>query len=225
MMIGLYLLLNFAVLWLVARSAASTGWALTAMLLLLGFVVGSANNLLEAVVYGVLSLRQALAAAVPAAIVFAILSPLAVLLAGRWKYGSEAEAIGVTPIKLLIVVAAYEVLYWTAGTLVYPYIAHFYATKTIPPVYEVASLQVVRSLIFFAAGYPLMKSGLRSAPLVMALVYGVVGGIAPLLPDNPYMPADIRFYHGIETSVSNFLFGLIVGYLFIRVRPLRPAHA
>ena len=225
MMIGLYLLLNFAVLWLVARSSTATGWVLTAMLLLLGFVVGSANNLLEAVVYGVLSLRQALAASVPAAIVFAILSPLAVLLAGRWKNGSEAEAAGVTPMTLLIVVAAYEVLYWTAGTLVYPYIAHFYATKTIPPVYEVASLQVVRSLIFFAAGYPLLKSGLRSAPLVMGLVYGVVGGIAPLLPDNPYMPPDIRFYHGIETSVSNFLFGLIVGYLFTRARPLRPAHA
>jgi hypothetical protein len=225
MMIGLYLLLNFAVLWLVARSSTATGWVLTAMLLLLGFVVGSANNLLEAVVYGVLSLRQALAASVPAAIVFAILSPLAVLLAGRWKNGSEAEAAGVTPMTLLIVVAAYEVLYWTAGTLVYPYIAHFYATKTIPPVYEVASLQVVRSLIFFAAGYPLLKGGLRSAPLVMGLVYGVVGGIAPLLPDNPYMPPDIRFYHGIETSVSNFLFGLIVGYLFTRARPLRPAHA
>jgi len=226
MMIGLYLLLNFAVLWLVARSAAATGRALIAMLLLLGFVVGSANNLLEAVVYGVLSLRQALAAAVPAAIIFAILSPLAVLLADRWKNGSEAEAAGLTPMKLLIVVAgAYEVLYWTAGTLVYPYIAHFYATKTIPPVYEVASLQIVRSLIFFAAGYPLLRAGLRSAPLIMGLVYGVVGGIAPLLPDNPYMPADIRFYHGIETSVSNFLFGLIVGYLFTRARPLRPAHA
>ena len=225
MMIGLYLLLNFAVLWLVARSAAATGRALIAMLLLLGFVVGSANNLLEAVVYGVLSLRQALAAAVPAAIVFAILSPLSVLTAGRWKNGSEAEAASITPMTLLIVVAAYEVLYWTAGTLVYPYIAHFYATKTIPPVYEVASLQVVRSLIFFGVAYPLLRAGLRSAPLIMGLVYGVVGGIAPLLPDNPYMPPDIRFYHGIETSVSNFLFGLIVGYLFTRARPLRPAHA
>jgi hypothetical protein len=226
MTISLYLLLNFAVLWLVARSAAATGWTLTAMLLLLGFVVGSANNLLEAVVYGVLSFRQALEAAVPAAIVFTILSPLAVLIAGRWKNGSDAgSGTGLTPTKLLIVAAAYEVLYWTAGTLVYPYIAHFYATKTIPPVYEIASLQVVRSLIFFAAGYPLLKTGLRGAPLTMGLVYGVIGGIAPLLPDNPYMPPDIRFYHGIETSVSNFLFGLIIGYLFTRVRTLRSAHA
>ena len=226
MLIGLYLLLNFAVLWFVARSSAARRWPLAMMLLLLGFVVGSANNLLEAVVYGVLSLRQAVAAAVPAAVVFIILSAAAVLAVGRWKIGSQAERPHrATLIQLAGVVVAYQVLYWTAGTLVYPYIAHFYAAKTIPPVYEVASLQVVRSLIFFGAAYPLLRAGLRSAPLIMGLVYGVIGGIAPLLPDNPYMPADIRFYHGIETSVSNFLFGLIVGYLFTRARPLRPAHA
>ena len=225
-MIGLYLLFNFAVLWLVARSAAANDWALAVLRFLLAFVVGSANNLLEAVVYGVLSLPQALVAAVPAAIIFTILSPVAVLLAGRWKNGSEAEpGTGLMPAKLLIVVAAYELLYWTAGTLVYPYIAHFYAAKTIPPVYEIAGLQIVRSLIFLAAAYPLLRRGLRAAPLVMGLVYGVIGGIAPLLPDNPYMPADIRFYHGVETSVSNFLFGLIVGYLFTRVKQVRPAHA
>jgi hypothetical protein len=226
MLIGLYLAFNFAVLWIVARSSAASGWRLTAMLLLLGFVVGSANNLLEAVVYGVLSLRQALAAAIPATVVFAILSPLAVFAAGRLRSGSDGgRGEALTATKLLLIIAAYEVLYWTAGTLVYPYIAHFYATKTIPPVYEVAGLQVVRSLIFFAAGYPLLRTGLRGAPLVMGLVYGIMGGIAPLLPDNPYMPVDIRFYHGIETSVSNFLFGLIVGYLFTRARPLQPAQA
>jgi hypothetical protein len=48
--------------------------------------------------------------------------------------------------------------------------------------------------------------------------------VAPLLPDNPYMPADIRFYHGIEVTVSNFLFGLAVGYLFNWRRPV-PAQA
>jgi hypothetical protein len=28
------------------------------------------------------------------------------------------------------------------------------------------------------------------------------------------MPPDIRFYHGIEVTVSNFIFGLVVGYLY-----------
>jgi hypothetical protein len=225
MMVGLYLLLNFAVLWIVARASPARGWRLVPKLFLVGFVTGSANNLLEAAVYGVLAPRQLLAAGVPAAIIFAILSPAAVLLAGRWRSASvQVSDEGIAPLNLLGVVAAYELLYWTAGTLVYPYIADFYATKTVPPVYAVAALQVVRSLIFFGAAYPLLKSGLRGAPLVLALVYGVIGGVAPLLPDNPYMPPDVRFYHAIETSLSNFLFGLVVGYLFTR-NPAIPVQA
>jgi hypothetical protein len=220
MMIGLYLLLNLAVLWIVARASAATGWRLVLMLFLLGFVVGSANNLLEAAVYGVLAPREVMSAAVPAGIIFAILSPVAVLLAGRWRTAQQAAepGVGLAPLTLLAVVVAYELLYWTAGTLVYPYIADFYATKTIPAVPLTAGLQVVRSLIFLGAVYPLLRSGLRGAPLVLALIYSVIGGVAPLLPENPYMPADIRFYHGVETTTSNFTFGLVVGFLFTRRR-------
>ncbi len=227
MMIGLYLLLNLVVLWIVARASAAGGWRLMLMLFGLGFIVGSANDLIEAVVFGVLSPRQVVAAALPPAIVFAILSPAAVFLSGRWRTGDRPaqQTGGFTPLALLGVVVAYELLYWTAGTLVYPYIAHFYATRTIPPAYAVAALQIPRSLIFVGAAYPLLKSGLRGAPLVLALVYGIIGGVAPLLPDNPYMPPDIRFYHGIETSVSNFLFGLVVGFLFSRGRRLIEAPA
>ena len=215
MMIGLYLLLNLAVLWLVARAASVSGWRLVAMLFLVGFVVGSANSLIEAVVFHVRGPKEGGTAALAAGIVFAILSPRAVLIAGRWRSGAARfEGGGFTPLTLLAVVAAYELLYWSAGTLVFPYIEHFYATRALPPDYAVAGVQVVRSLIFVGAVYPLLKSGLRAAPLVLALVYSVIGGIAPLLPDNPYMPPDIRFYHGIEVTVSNFIFGLAVGFLF-----------
>lgn len=225
-MLGLYLLLNIAVLWITARASSVAGWSLTLMLFGLGFVVGSANNLLEALTFGVLSPRQIMAAAVPAAIVFAVLSPIAVPLAGRWRTTTEPpETGGFTPATLIAVVVAYEVLYWSAGTLIYPYIADFYATKTVPPVYLVAALQVPRSLIFVGVAYPLLKSGLRGAPVVLALVYGIIGGVAPLLPANPYMPPDIRFYHAIETSASNLLFGLIVGFLFMRTRPAVAAQA
>ena len=86
-----------------------------------------------------------------------------------------------------------------------------------------AAVQIPRSLIFVGAVYPLLKSGLRGAPLVLALVYGVIGGGAPLLPDNPYMPADIRFYHAVETSLSNVIFGFVVGLLFTRGGPAAQA--
>src|SRR5438067_11040842 len=85
MMIGFYLLLNFAVLWIVARASMAGGWRLMLMLFGLGFIVGSANDLIEAVAFGVLSPRQVVAAALPPAIVFAILSPAAVFLSGRWR--------------------------------------------------------------------------------------------------------------------------------------------
>ena len=218
MAIGLYLLLNLVVLTVVARASSARGWRLVGMLFLLGFVAGSANNLLEAVAFGVMTLPDVATAAIPALIIFTILAPLAVTLAGRWK-GSEtgpAEEVRITLPIILGVIVAYEILYWGAGTLVFPYIADFYATRRIPPAGLVASLQIVRSLIFVGAAYPLLKSGLKSAPLVLALVYGIVAGVAPLLPDNPYIPADIRFYHAIETSVSNALFGLIVGWMFTR---------
>jgi hypothetical protein len=218
MAIGLYLLLNLAVLVIVARASAARGWRLVGMLYLLGFVAGSANNLLEAVAFGVMTLPDVATAAIPALIIFAVLAPLAVTLAGRWKRSDQAlvEEVRVTLPIVLTVIAAYEILYWGAGTLVFPYIADFYATRRIPAAGLVASLQIVRSLIFVGAAWPLLKSGLKSAPLVLAFVYGIIAGVAPLLPDNPYMPADIRFYHAIETSVSNALFGLIVGWLFTR---------
>jgi hypothetical protein len=227
MMIGFYLLLNFVVLWVIARASRTGGGRLVLMLFLLGFVAGSANNLIEAMFFGVLPPRAIAGAALPAAIIFAILSPVGVLLSGRWRAADNATPVerGFTPLTLLGVVVAYELLYWTAGTLVYPYIAEFYATRTIPPAYLAAAVQIVRSLIFVGAAYPLLKSGLRGAPFVLALVYSVIGGVAPLLPDNPYMPPDIRFYHAIETGLSNFIFGLVVGYLFARGRPAVPAQA
>jgi hypothetical protein len=216
MMIGLYLLLNLAVLWFAARASSRSGWRLILMLFVAAWVVGSGNSLIEALFFHVVTLREALAAGAVAAVVFVVLIPVAVLTAGRWRPSDKSgiEDGGFTPLTLLGVIVAYELLYWGAGTLVYPYIAHFYASRSLPPAVAIAGLQIVRSLIFVAAVYPLLRSGLRSAPLVLALIYGIVGGLAPLLPDNPYMPPDIRFYHAIETTSSNFIFGLVIGFLF-----------
>ena len=120
MMIGLYLRLNLAVLWIVARSSAESGWRLTLMLFVLGFVTGSLNSLIEALFFQVLTFRELVAAALAAAVIFAILSPLAVLFAVRWRVAAEApmEYGGFTPLTLLAAVLSYEMLYWTAGLMV-----------------------------------------------------------------------------------------------------------
>jgi hypothetical protein len=221
MMLGLYMLINLAVLLVVARASNASRWRLLSALVLLGFVVGLGNNLIEAVAFRVMSPADALRAAGPALVVFVLLSLLAVTLAVRWR-GSPPRIGGrfLSFQALIAIVVIYEALYFGAGALVYPYVADFYATRGLPPLALITALQVARALIFVGAAYPLLRSGLRSAPLVLGLAYSVLGGLAPLLLDNPYMPADIRFYHAIETGVSNFLFGLAVGFL---ARPSAPS--
>ena len=211
----LYLALNLAVLAAAARLSHGPRWPLFLALLTLGFGIGMANNLIEGIVFGVIGPAEAAGALGFGLVTFTVLSLLAVLLAGRWRAPAEPSvALPLTPLRLLLVVIAYELLYFGAGTLVFPYVADFYATRTLPPYHLVAALQVARSLLFLAFAIPLLRRGPRHAPLLLAVAFAVIAGIAPLVMDNPYMPADIRFYHAIETSSSNFVFGFILGWLF-----------
>jgi hypothetical protein len=50
--------------------------------------------------------------------------------------------------------------------------------------------------------------------LLIGLVFSILGGIAPLIPPNEFMPADIRIGHGFEVGVSNLIYGVILGYLW-----------
>ena len=214
MTLAIYLILNASVLAFAASQSGGGGWRLAWKLFLLLFVVGLANNLLEAVVFKVISITQALAAAATALPAFALLSLVAVTIARRWRRdGGDAPKPIFTPLRLVLAVAAYELLYFAAGMLVYPYVADYYEPRGLPPIGLVAGLQVVRALIFVGAAYPLLRAGLRKSPLVLALAYSILGGLAPLVLPNPYMPSDIRFYHAIEVGVSNFLFGLVIGFL------------
>ena len=137
----------------------------------------------------------------------------------RWRDGEAPGSVPDASVRnLALIVLGYEILYWTAGTFVWPFVAEFYSDKALPAVPLVAALQVPRALIFVLAAWPWLRTNPRFAPVILGIAYSVIGGIAPMFPDNPYMPADVRLAHGIETSVSNFLFGLLVGYL-LRPRP------
>ena len=214
MNLALYFLLNLAVLTLAAWLSRGRRWPLFLALLAFGLGVGMVNSLIEAVAFAVMTPRDALAAVGGSVVIFALLAAAAVLLSGRGFRGSSATARPeITPARLALVVLAYELLYFGAGMLVYPYIADFYATRRIPPVGLIAGLAAFRALLFVAWTWPLLRLAPRHAPWLVGLGFAIIAGIAPLLPDNPYMPADIRFYHAIETGISNFLFGWILAWL------------
>jgi len=51
---------------------------------------------------------------------------------------------------------------------------------------------------------------------LMAVISSLLPGVLLFIP-NPYMPMDIAMAHFIETSVSNFLWGLIIVYAINRL--------
>jgi hypothetical protein len=71
----------------------------------------------------------------------------------------------------------------------------------------------LRALIFAASTVLVLAGGLRNAALALGAAFPIVGGLAQLLPDNPFMPPEVRGPHAIEVGVSNFQFGAIAAAL------------
>jgi hypothetical protein len=86
----------------------------------------------------------------------------------------------------------------------------------LPDVPAILAVQVARGLVFCAITYALMRFlALRpaAAALLVGATFCLLGGVAPLLVPNPYMPASIRYPHMVEVGVSNLLFGVCAAYV------------
>jgi hypothetical protein len=58
----------------------------------------------------------------------------------------------------------------------------------------------------------MMKGQWQETALTLGLLFGVLMNTQLLLP-NPYMPEAVRMMHLIETASSNFIFGVVIGWL------------
>jgi len=104
----------------------------------------------------------------------------------------------------------YVVTYVVAGMIVFPFVSHFYAGRPIPGFELLLPLQGARALVF--VGLLLLMAARLAVPrATLALLAGVtlslLGGVAPLLVPNPYLPDSVRLPHLVEVGTSNLLFG------------------
>ena len=77
-------------------------------------------------------------------------------------------------------------------------------------------MQVFRGLGFLAVAWAIVRltQGTRwQVALRVGLTLSIVGGIAPLIVPNAFLPTVVRYAHIVEVGVSNFLFGLFAGWL------------
>ena len=77
--------------------------------------------------------------------------------------------------------------------------------------------QIARGALFVAFVLPLLRSMIVTRPqasLTMAVMIPLVHGVAGLIPPNPFMPDFVRHAHMLEIGWSNFVLGLLIGFLF-----------
>ncbi|HEU5260201.1 MAG TPA: hypothetical protein VFU41_02130 [Gemmatimonadales bacterium] len=134
--------------------------------------------------------------------------------------------------KLAAIALAYLVLYFTFGYFIAwqnPAVREYYGgiheggffahmRTVLANTSWLIPFQVLRAMLWVAIALPvirMMKGAWHETALALGLLFAVLMNAQLLIP-NPYMPEAVRMRHLIETASSNFLFGLVVGWLLTR---------
>lgn len=186
------------------------------------FVVGTVNTLDEAVFFHVVAwnqlppmFRNGLEASATVAGLLALVPPLR--RGSSLRQLSTLRILGFAPLLAF----AYFVLYMVAGIIVSPYVMAFYKSRPLPSVELLFAVQLARGILYVLAAWLWLRiiPTRGNAIVFLGAAYSILGGIAPLLLPNPLMPPHIRLAHGFEVGISNFVFGLIVGWALTAKRP------
>jgi hypothetical protein len=145
--------------------------------------------------------------------------------------------------KLTVIALAYLILYFTFGYFIAwrnPAVPEYYGGGDPGSFFAqmgtvlrdtpwLIPFQIVRAMFWVALALPvirMLKGQWPETALAIGLLFAVVMNAQLLLP-NPYMPEPVRMAHLVETASSNFIFGVLIGWLLTNKveRSLRSGRA
>lgn len=158
--------------------------------------------------------------------------PIAVLILGKGKHVEDTEPnerlimpAGQWVWKMALIAFAYLTLYAGFGQLVAwsnPALREMYGGGVNPEVFNLGRMvtfQIARSALWVAFGVPVIRMT-HSTPLeaaaILGLLYALPMNIVQFTPNSIMPDPSVRLSHFIETTTSNFIFGLIVFWLLHR---------
>lgn len=169
-------------------------------------------------------------------------SPLAVIILGKRQNQGAAEPeaarstvlVSSWPWRLALIAIVYVIVYFTFGYFIAwrnPAVQEYYggtdAGSFLAQMQTVVRdrpwlipFQVLRAMCWVAIALPIvwmLKGGRREIALALGFTFAVLMNAQLLLP-NPYMPEAVRMAHLVETASSNFIFGVLVGWV-LTARP------
>jgi hypothetical protein len=185
--------------------------------------VGYFNILNEALIFNVTNRNETLNILLKGLFIVLIITPLFIYMLNRPTLKSislkfKSRSIFSWTWRIILCDILYLFFYFTAGMIlqkIYPEFMTFYKDK-IPPFALIVNTQFFRGFIFIGIAILIlrtMNSPLAKKAVLIGLIFSIFGGIAPLIQPNEYMPAYVRVGHLFEVGISNFLYGLVLGYL------------
>jgi hypothetical protein len=164
-------------------------------------------------------------------IVGGVLATLAIML----KLGRDSECVpklrAPSSIVLMVALAGviYVVCYLVTGGITYQFFTKQYypdAVKIVAPLgMWFWAIQFTRGVLMTIAVLPMiftLRINRMNTTIAVGLLVWVAGGLALLIPPNPFMGSTQRFIHTIEILTQNFPLGVVAVLL---MRPKAPASA
>ena len=180
------------------------------------------------------------------ALIAAPFSLLAVLILGKRKpepadTQSNSRLIMTTSEwawKLVVIALSYLILYFTFGYFIAwrnPAVPEYYGGTDPGSFFAqmgtvlrdtpwLIPIQVVRAMLWVALALPvirMLKGQWPETAVAIGVLFAVVMNALLLLP-NPYMPEPVRMAHLVETASSNFIFGVLIGWLLTKRHAVSP---
>lgn len=195
--------------------------ALSAFVIFYG--IGNFNILNEALLFNVTDRRETINIIIKGFFVALIIAPFFVYYLDKWTPKSKDFKLKSRSIlswiwRIVLCDILYLFFYIIAGLIlqkVYPEFMEFYKDK-IPSSSLIINVQFFRGFVFVGVAILILRTlnlSLTKKAVLIGLIFSILGGIAPLIPPNEFMPAYVRLGHGFEVGTSNFLYGLVTGYL------------
>ena len=201
-----------------------TGLKLCIYVFLIFFVIGQFNLLVEAWIFNVTSRPETNSQIFQGLIVCLIFSPIYVYLWGKIRGETtglqfEPRSISGWIWRICLTIICYLFIYLLAGFILqylYPSLLEFYEGKL--PSFEIMikTQLFLRAPLFAVVALLILRTmdvNLNQRIIVVGLVFTIIGGLAALIPPSDLMPQHIRIAHGLEVSLSNFVYGVLVGRL------------
>ena len=207
------------------RNTRKSFWPLALSVFLIYYLIGHFNLLVEAYIFNVTTKSETLLQNWTGLLIAILFAPILVLLFAQKgqipenlkKFGSRNSIQWIW--RILVSDIIYLVFYIGAGlilSIILPEVIAFYDGKLPSMSLMINTQLLLRGVVFALVAIIVVRSmrlSLWKRSVFVGALFAVLGAIAPLLPPSEIMPAFVRIGHGIEVSISNFLFGLTIGWL------------